>query len=163
MFLSHAKEASSQAITNLRSIVYGLRPPALDDLGLVGAVRVHVDRLVENSGLRIAVDGEDLPEMPAAVEVAAFRTVLEAVNNVVRHAHARECRVEIGVRDRSLVVTVTDDGTSRDDWAAGVGILAMRERAAELGGTLSAGSTPSGGRVGACFPLPPAPTPGVMP
>jgi two-component system NarL family sensor kinase len=152
-FLSHAKEASSQAIADLRSIVYGLRPPALDDLGLVGAVRVHVDRLVEGGALRIAVDGPPPPELPAAVEVAAFRTAVEAVNNVVRHADARRCSVELAVDDGSLVLEVTDDGSSRTDWTAGVGILAMRERASELGGTLTAGATPDGGRVRACFPL----------
>jgi len=162
-FLSHAKEASSQAITNLRSIVYGLRPPTLDDLGLVGAVEAHVHRLVEGSGLRVVVDGGALPELPAAIEVAAFRTAVEAVNNVVRHADARECRVEIAVSDGALLVAVIDDGASRADWTAGVGILAMRERAAELGGTLTTGTTPTGGRVAACFPLPTAPTTGRTP
>ena len=154
-FLSHAKEASSQAIADLRSIVYGLRPPALDDLGLVGAVRVHVDRLVEGSALRIAVNGTRLPELPAAVEVAAFRTAVEAVNNVVRHADAHRCSVELGVEDGSLVLEISDDGASRTDWVAGVGVLAMRERASELGGTLTAGATAQGGRVRATFPLPP--------
>jgi signal transduction histidine kinase len=153
VFLSQAKEASSQAITDLRNIVYGLRPPALDDLGLVGAVRVHVDRLVEGSALHIAVEAPPLPELPAAVEVAAFRTAIEAVNNVVRHAGARRCCVELSVDDGSLVLEVTDDGSSRTDWTAGVGMLGMRERAAELGGTLTAGTTDHGGSVRACFPL----------
>jgi len=154
-FLSHAKQASSQAIADLRNIVYGLRPPALDDLGLVGAVRVHVDRLAEGSAVRIAVNGAGLPELPAAVEVAAFRTAVEAVNNVVRHADAHRCTVELGVEDGCLVLEISDDGESRTDWTAGVGVLAMRERASELGGTLSAGATAQGGMVRATFPLSP--------
>jgi two-component system NarL family sensor kinase len=162
-FLSHAKEASSRAIGDLRSIVYGLRPPALDDLGLVGAVRVHVDRLVEGSPMRITVDAPGLPDLPAAVEVAAFRTAVEAVNNVVRHADARRCGLQFKVEDGSLVLEVADDGSSRLDWTAGVGLLAMRERAAELGGTLTAGATSDGGRVRARFPLGAATTTGSTP
>jgi two-component system NarL family sensor kinase len=154
-FLAHAKDASSQAIADLRSIVYGLRPPALDDLGVVGAVRVHVERLVEGSDMHVAVEAPPLPELPAAVEVAAFRTAVEAVNNVVRHADAQKCTVRLGVEDdRYLVLEVVDDGTQVAAWSAGVGLLAMRERAVELGGVLTAGPGPDGGRVRACFPLP---------
>lgn len=153
-FLTRAKDASSQAISDLRSIVYGLRPPALDDLGLIGAIRVHVERLVEGSTVYATVDGRDLPELPAAVEVAAFRTAVEAVNNVIRHAYAGKCTVRLDiVHDHDLILEVTDDGTNRAAWTAGVGLLAMRERATELGGELTAGPGSEGGRVRACFPL----------
>ncbi|MDX6277442.1 MAG: hypothetical protein QOJ72_1570 [Nocardioidaceae bacterium] len=162
-FMSHAKEASSQAIADLRSIVYGLRPPALDDLGLVGALELHINRLVESSPLQVSVEGAHLPELPAAVEVAAFRTAVEAVTNVVRHADARTCSVVLEVRDGSLVVEVADDGSSRGDWTAGVGVLGMRERAAELGGSLTAGPTADGGSVRARFPLGASPTTGLTP
>ncbi|MBL7487296.1 hypothetical protein I6A62_04215 [Frankia sp. AgW1.1] len=152
--LARAKDASSQAIADLRGIVYGLRPPALDDLGLAGAVRTHVDRLVETGGPQVAVDLDGLPELPAAIEVAAFRITVEAVTNVVRHAQARCCTARVHVDDQgALIVDVADDGTARTSWPAGVGLLAMHERAGEVGGTLTAGPTAAGGRVRASLPL----------
>jgi signal transduction histidine kinase len=162
-FLSRAKAASSQAIADLRTIVYGLRPAALDDLGLLGAVQVHVERLAEGSALRTTINGGPLPELPAAVEVAAFRTAVEAVNNVVRHADAGTCGITLEVERDVLVLEVTDDGCSRTPWKAGVGLQAMRERAAELGGTLVADATDHGGCVRACFPLAAQATAGTMP
>jgi signal transduction histidine kinase len=91
----------------------------------------------------------------AAIEVAAFRIAVEAVNNAVRHSGAQNCavRLEIEPPDQ-LLVEVRDDGRGTGPWQAGVGLLAMRERAAELGGILTAGPGPDGGRVRACFPVP---------
>jgi two-component system NarL family sensor kinase len=153
-YLARAKDASSQAISDLRGIVHGLRPPALDDLGLAGAIRLHVERLVEGSQVQVDIEAADLPELPAAVEVAAFRTVVEGVNNAIRHANARTCTVRLDVEDAAvLVIEVRDDGVQVGDWTAGVGLLAMRERASELGGELAAGPVSGGGRVCARLPL----------
>src|SRR6202012_5553633 len=138
--LGRAKDATSQAISDLRGIVYGLRPSSLDDLGLAGAVAAHIRRLGEGAGGRITLEADGLTELPAAVEVAAFRIAVEAVNNAVRHAGARTCRVRLAIdQPGQLLVEVCDDGTGAGPWQAGVGLLAMRERAAELGGTLTAG------------------------
>jgi signal transduction histidine kinase len=153
-FLARAKDASSQAISDLRSIVYGLRPPALDDLGLAGAVRLHLERLAEGSQVAVRVEVTDLPELPAAVEVAAFRTAVEGVNNAIRHANARRCTVRLEVVNATtLVVDVHDDGVQVSEWTAGVGLQAMRERADELGAELTVGPVADGGRVCARFPL----------
>ncbi|GAB3197812.1 hypothetical protein GCM10027062_10430 [Nocardioides hungaricus] len=151
-YLDHAKRASSQVITELRELVDGLRPPALDELGLAGAIKLHLEPLASDAG--IALDLR-VPEtvLPAAVEVAAFRTVVEAVTNAARHSGARRARVELDQDTRNLTVTVTDDGPSRTAWHAGLGLAGMRERAEELGGTLEAGPTPHGGRVRAAYPL----------
>jgi signal transduction histidine kinase len=132
-----------------------LRPPALDDLGLVGAVRAQAERLGAGADLRVELECDDLPILPAAVEVAAFRTAVEAVNNAVRHGHARNCAVRLRARPPTeLVVEVDDDGTASNGWRPGVGLTAMRERAEELGGTFTAGPVSGGGaRVVARFPL----------
>ena len=155
LLLSRAKDGTAQAIADLRGIVYGLRPSSLDDLGLAGAIAAHIRRLGEGTSVRITLDAGQLTDLPAAVEVAAFRIAVEAVNNAVRHSGAHNCqvRLEIGTPDR-LLVDVRDDGAGAGPWRAGVGLLAMRERAAELGGTLTAGPGPDGGTVRACFPLP---------
>jgi two-component system, NarL family, sensor kinase len=153
--LDQAKEATAQALADVRGIVYGLRPTSLDDLGLAGAISAHIRRLGEGGGLCITLDAGPLTELPAAVEVAAFRIATEAVNNVCRHSGARNCEVRLQVEaGRQLLVEVADDGAGGQPWPAGVGLLAMRERAAELGGTLTAGPGPHGGLVRACFPLP---------
>jgi signal transduction histidine kinase len=87
--------------------------------------------------------------------VATFRIAVEAISNVVRHSGARACRVRLDSGGGGqLVGEVCDDGACAGPWAAGVGMLAMRERAAEVGATLTAGPTADGGTVRACFPLP---------
>ena len=155
VLLDQAKEATAQALADVRGIVYGLRPTALDDLGLAGAISAHIRRVGEGGGLRITLDAGPLTELPAAVEVASFRIATEAVNNVCRHSGARTCQVRLRIEaGRQLLVEVADDGAGGPPWPPGVGLLAMRERAAELGGSLTAGPGPHGGLVRACFPLP---------
>jgi two-component system NarL family sensor kinase len=152
--LARAKEVSSQAIADLRGIVHGLRPAALDDLGLIGAVRANAAKLTEGTDITVTVEPEDVGELPAALEVAAFRIAVEAVSNVVRHSAARTCSVRFTVTlGRGMAVDVTDDSPDASPWTPGVGMLGMRERVAELGGDLDAGPTPAGGRVHARLPL----------
>jgi signal transduction histidine kinase len=141
-------------VVDVRRVVEGLRPPALDELGLDGACRQAVDRLTRASGVTPAlrVTG-DLSRLPAAVEVAAFRIVLEAVTNVVRHADARNCCVTLAVLDSVLEIGVEDDGRGLlDGPGAGNGMATMRERAEELGGSLSVRATARGVRVDASLP-----------
>ncbi|GHO49957.1 GAF domain-containing sensor histidine kinase [Ktedonospora formicarum] len=124
-------------IADIRRLVYNLRPPALDELGLSGAVREYAARLGgEGQALKVTVEMPPaLPHLPAAVEVAAYRIVQEAVTNVLRHAHAHTCRVRL-LADVSLQIEIEDDGVGLDAaHATGVGLISMRERAEELGGS----------------------------
>jgi signal transduction histidine kinase len=156
-YVAEAKEATVQALADLRRLVHDLRPSALD-LGLAAALRSQVDRLGAGSETEITVHAADLPELPAAVEVAAFRIAVEAVTNAVRHSGARHCRVRLTSTVGELVLRVEDDGGSPAPWTAGVGLTAMRERADELGGTLHAGPGEAGGAsVTATFPIPQEP------
>src|SRR5438105_8062177 len=159
-------------LADVRRLVYELRPPALDQLGLVHAIHEQVERCraVE---LRVHLETpERLPALPAAVEVAAFRITQEAVTNVVRHAEATTCSVQLAVEEAEpphgtavdntwssdhLRIEICDDGRGLPvDGRHGVGLVSMRERAEELGGTLWLGSGPAGGtRVVARLPLPP--------
>jgi signal transduction histidine kinase len=143
------------ALSDVRRLVYDLRPPALDELGLVGAVREAAAQYGEN-GLSISIRApERLPFLPAAVEVAAYRIVQEALTNVVRHARAGSCLVRLSPGD-VLELEITDDGVGLPaDRRAGVGLSSMRERAAELGGKCVIEPAPSrGARVLARLPLP---------
>jgi two-component system, NarL family, sensor kinase len=142
---------AQSAVDEIRKLVYELRPPALDELGLVGAIRRQADALAP---LRVSVEANGVDGLPAAVEVAAFRIVAEAVNNVARHSGARNCTVRIALNG-GLELDVADDGRGiRADAHANVGLGSMRERAAELGGTLTISRRPGGGtRVHATIPV----------
>lgn len=140
-----------QAIADVRRLVYGLRPPALDELGLVAALRRQQGQLGD---LALTVDAPDvLPELPAAVEVAAYRVATEALTNVVRHAGAQKAVLSLHTDGTQLQVSVTDDGGSAGSWTPGVGLQSIRERVAEVGGHCEAGPTGHGGRVLAVLPL----------
>ena len=150
------------AIADIRRLVYGLRPPALDELGLVAAIRQRAARCAleesteETRTLRVEVDApERLPPLPAAVEVAAYRIAEEALTNVVRHGRAGTCLVRLAVEESALRLEIVDDGVGlRAEHTAGVGLLSMRERAAELGGACAVEPIPAGGtRVLARLPL----------
>ena len=153
MTLADVTAKAQAALQDIRRLVYDLRPPALDELGLVGALRQTAASTPD--GLHIAVDAPDsLPPLSAAVEAAAYRIVQEALNNVAHHAHARNCTVRLLAQDE-LRLEICDDGTGLPPGArAGVGLISMQERAAELGGRCVVESQPGGGtRVRAWLPL----------
>ncbi|MBK9121704.1 MAG: hypothetical protein IPM16_01095 [Chloroflexi bacterium] len=161
----HAQQIADQlkaqvqnSLADIRRIAYNLRPPALDELGLLGALRQHIDRMRQGEGPAFALSfPESLPALSAAAEVAAYRIAVEALTNVQRHAQARTCTVmlELDTAGRTLHVQIGDDGRGINaEAAAGVGIAGMRERAAELGGSISVTSPVSGGtRVDAWLPV----------
>ncbi|WP_232425326.1 sensor histidine kinase [Pseudofrankia inefficax] len=147
--LDHVRQDLSAALTDLRRLVYALRPPVLDELGLLGALREHL----RHAPLPVTLSAsEPFPALPAAVEIAAYRIVTEAVTNVTRHAQASACQVTITFVDH-LTIEIADDGASARTWAPGVGLASMRERATALGGTWAAGPSPGGGRVRVELPL----------
>lgn len=144
------------SLADVRRLVEDLRPPALDQLGLIGAVRQQARMLTERDpGLEVAVEASTVGELPAAVEVAAYRITTEALTNVSRHASARHCRVCISLNgDSVLRLEIEDDGIGLTERRRhGVGLTAMLERAAELGGSCETGPGALGGtRVSALLP-----------
>lgn len=153
--LAELENSIKAALVDIRRLVYDLRPPALDEFGLVTAIRETAAqysalREAANSGdarrLSICVDApEQLPPLPAAVEVAAYRIVQEALTNVVRHSQARTCLVRLKLEDR-LIIEISDDGRGLPAAPhGGVGLTSMRERAAELGGTCEIEARRTGG------------------
>jgi len=128
-------------VEEIRRIARNLRPPSLDELGLLGVLRMRVAAFDEgppDSGMEVSLDAPDeLPPLPAAVEVAGLRIVLEALTNAARHSGASHARVSVSMDGDALVVAVTDDGTGVPaDVAPGVGLTSMHERADELGGSM---------------------------
>ena len=117
--LEKLRADTSAAIAEVRRLVEGLRPPALDELGLLGAVRQHAATLHADGGapLQVTISAPDpLPELSAAAEVTAYRIVVEALTNVARHADATTAAVEIGVAGDDLRLSVQDDGRGARSW-----------------------------------------------
>ena len=140
-----------ETLHQIRELVYNLRPPALDQLGLAGAIQDYAEQInqgngSEPGGLIISVTTpERLPSLPAAVEVAAYRIFQEGLANVARHARARRCQVELACED-VLRLSIRDDGVGLpEDYRTGVGLASMQERAAELGGRFQVKALPGGG------------------
>jgi signal transduction histidine kinase len=148
--LDRIRQEAETAINEIRELAYGLRPPALDELGLLGAIKVKTGAF---QGLPIAVEADDLPPLPAAVEVAAFRIVMEALTNVARHSGATRAQVSLRLSDDCLAIGIADNGIPGGKWVPGIGLTSMRERASELGGTVAFGETPAGSTVTAELPL----------
>jgi signal transduction histidine kinase len=149
------------AVDDVRRIVYDLRPPALDDLGLEQALRQraaefgHGDPARDRPALAVRFEVEgDLKKLPAALEVATYRIVSEAMLNTWRHTVARHCTVTLHLDD-GLRVEVSDDGGGLPlTVRPGVGMISMMERARELGGRCSIGGGPEGGtRISAAIPV----------
>lgn len=152
--LAQSRQEITDALADVRRLVHGLRPPALDDLGLLAALRQQAERL-SSTELGATVDAEDLPPLPAAVEVAAYRIASEALTNTARHADAGCAVVRLAAVPGALLVEVTDDGVGiAPEVTAGVGLRSIRERADELGGRTEIICPPGGGtRVRAWLPL----------
>jgi signal transduction histidine kinase len=139
--LDRLQEAARQALDTVRRLSHGLRPPALDELGLVGALR----QLGDSLGLRTRFSDPDPPRLPAAVEVAAFLIAAEALHNVSRHAGTTDVVLSLCTEEDDVVLRVRDAGNGLRGGEPGVGLLAMRERADELGGSVAVGTRPEGG------------------
>ncbi|HUH06216.1 MAG TPA: histidine kinase [Egibacteraceae bacterium] len=131
---------------DIRQLVYDLRPPALDDLGMVDALRSFLAR-AGSGGLELNLHLPDrMPPLSAAADVAIYRIVQEAVANVLRHAGATSCDVTFSAEGGAVVVDVVDDGVGiAGGVAEGVGLRSMRERAAELGGSCAVTGEPGAG------------------
>jgi two-component system, NarL family, sensor kinase len=148
--IAETREEVKEAITEVRRLVDDLRPPAIDEVGLLDAIRQRASAL--SGVVTFDVTGSDglagrRAPLPAAVEVAAFRIASEAMTNVVRHSGATRCLVTVELNG-SFQLTVSDNGHGTDRTTSnGVGWTSMRERAAELGGSCTITSQPNGGLI----------------
>jgi len=141
------------ATAEIRRLVYDLRPPMLDEFGLVGALRNL--QLTDTHLVRMMEAPEPLPPLPAAVEVAIYRIAAEALHNIVGHAGADRCAIQLDVAENAISLSVSDNGCGLPPtYLAGIGHRSMQERAAELGGSVNVLPVPGGGAcVRATFPI----------
>jgi signal transduction histidine kinase len=153
--LVNLKKQTQTSLADIRRLVYALRPPTLDELGLIQALREQAEQY-HIDGLHMTIEApEPLPPLPAAVEVAAYRIVQEAMTNVARHAQAHTCTIRFAL-DHGLDLEICDDGRGiLAGQRAGVGLTSIRERAAELAGRCEIEAISAGGtRLHIRLPLP---------
>lgn len=140
-------DETEASLEEVRRIVYDLRPPTLDQLGLRGAVLAHAERCCGAPGgpeLRAHID--ELPALPASVELAVYRIAVEAITNTLRHADAHVLTLRLSAEGESVIVEVEDDGRGLpSDVIPGVGVTSMRERAEGVGGHLELSAGSAGG------------------
>ena len=143
--LVSATQQVQTMITDVRQLIYGLRPPTLDQLGLAASLRglATQESTLETS---VTVDAPNsIPSLPAAVEVAAYWIAQEALTNVKRHAHARTCNLRVAVEPTTLRLEIADNGAGLSIGSTGIGLHTMKERAAEVGGTCEISDRTGGG------------------
>ncbi|MBU2662628.1 sensor histidine kinase [Actinoplanes bogorensis] len=152
--IAGVRTEAGEAIVEIRRLVEGLRPPSLDQMGLERTIRQHARHLLRPDGRPVTVDVRvpgPLPGLGAAVEVTAYRIVVEALTNAARHSGGDSATVTLRLDDSDLAVEVSDDGPSREPWVPGCGLTSMRERVEMLGGSLTAGAA----TISVRLPLPP--------
>lgn len=148
--IQRIQELSQAAVSELRSLIFELRPPALEDEGLVPTLAKRLDVLGRTHGIKVALVAPLSERLEPGVETGLFRIVQEALANVARHADAGRVEVALEMVDMSVRVTVSDDGVGFDPEARAIlsrrlGLTSMRERAQALGGDLVIDSTPGRG------------------
>jgi signal transduction histidine kinase len=162
--LDRSNRQVERIIVGLQALIAELRPATLDELGIAAAVDALVERLRTRSGLAVELDidlaqvaGERPTRYSPELEATIYRTVQEALNNVVKHAGASRVRILIEERNSEVAITVEDDGTGIGrafDRSGGFGLVGMRERIELAGGKLAISDRESGGtRISAALPI----------
>jgi len=148
-YLTRIGEVTQQALKEMRLLIHELRPPALEQEGLVGALHQRLDAVEKRAGVEARLLMNDLIELPAHVEEELYRIAQEALNNALKHAGATTVTVHIRAEDHQAVLEVSDNGRGFNPAAVsncgGMGLVSMDERARRLGGTLSVSSAPGQG------------------
>ena len=152
--LVNLRDGIQDVIVDVRRVIEGLRPPALDEVGVAMALEQLAASFESADGLEVEVEVVTLPSLPAAVESALYRVAQEALTNVARHARASRARLTVTVRREQVCLEVVDDGTGRVAHTSGVGLTSMRERVEEISGSFRVAGRPGlGTTVLALFPL----------
>jgi signal transduction histidine kinase len=154
--LSDSLKLASQVSDELRNISYVLHPPALDEMGLEGAIRWYVDSFVKRTGLQVdLVLPGSMPKLSEPARLTAFRLVHEALTNTHRHSGSKTAKVVVSQDDSAIRFEVSDEGSGiTPDHKLGLGLLGMRERVTQLGGRLEIESDNGGTTVKAVLPVP---------
>ncbi|MDP2728769.1 MAG: GAF domain-containing protein, partial [Dehalococcoidia bacterium] len=161
--LARTKAQAIHALVEMRQMILDLRPTALDDLGLVPAIRWYTEAHLQPLGIRSAVEAVGIKRrLPPEIETSLFRISQEAINNVAKHSKAKEASIRLEIGEEEVRCKVEDDGVGFDVGTylshkgtdQGLGLLGVRERVSLLGGSLAIESSPGKGTcVGVIIPI----------
>lgn len=149
-----SQELALNTLKELRHIIYGLRPSMLDDLGLIPAIRWYARNCLEEEGIVVEVEAQEMSNaIPDNTKTALYRIVQEAINNIVRHAEANRVIIELLTENQSICLNIHDDGhgfnpqrtSERAVQEEKLGLLGIQERVDQLGGTVEISSSPDSG------------------
>ena len=148
-YLARISEINQQGLKEMRLLIHELRPPVLEEDGLLGALHQRLDAVERRAGISARLLADEIVELPHSVEEGLYRIAQEALNNALKHADAAGVVVRIGTRNGKVVLEVEDDGRGFDlsavEFDRGMGLANMRERVAELGGSIDIRSVPGRG------------------
>ncbi|MDX1689098.1 MAG: sensor histidine kinase, partial [Candidatus Promineifilaceae bacterium] len=140
--------SAQQTLQETRLLIFELRPPILDEVGLAAALRARVEAVERRSGVAVRLDLDEITDLPSAVENALYRIAQEALNNVLKHAAAERVNLSLSCSQKTVCLTMVDDGRGFDPETVGqrgYGLGTMRERAEQVGGILMLSSVPGEG------------------
>jgi signal transduction histidine kinase len=148
--LAELRELGKDALTEMRSLIFELRPGSLEQDGLAVALRKHAAAVQGRTGLPVVVDVEDAPRLPLDLEEALYRIAQEALHNVVKHARASHVRIEVAQAGSGVRLAVEDDGrgfeaSTRNPTVGHLGLAGMLARAERVGATFGVRSAPGEG------------------
>lgn len=146
--LKDAADLTDQTLNRIRTISYDLRPPELDTLGLDAALEEFCEDFAQRTRLKIRYSGQELPELADAIRISFYRFLQEALTNVVKHAQASEVNVKLTHSDHQVCLSIADNGrgflvilpAQAHSGPQGLGLLGMKERFEQLGGSITIAS-----------------------
>src|SRR5262249_23108554 len=140
------KKLVEDSIVVVRNMALLLRPPMLDDLGLVPALQWQAREIGRRSGIHVKIAADGIPgTLPENLKTCIYRIVQEALHNVLQHAEAQMARVSIHLEERRIFLSIQDDGKGFSQGERGMGLLGMQERVSHLGGSFAVESEPGAG------------------
>jgi signal transduction histidine kinase len=144
--LREIRDSAQQSLQETRLLIFELRPPILEQEGLVSAIRARLESVESRSGLKALIQLQEVGQLPAKVEAGLYGVSNEALNNVLKHARATEVKVSLKKESGKVILEIQDNGVGFDINAAagGMGLSGMKERAEQFGGEMQIKSGPSG-------------------
>jgi signal transduction histidine kinase len=147
--LAEIEEVAQQALKEMRLLIYELRPPALDSEGFLGALHQRLNAVEKRAGIEARLIADDVVNLPPEIEEALYAITIEALNNALKHAAATSITVQLNANENLTVLEVVDDGKGFDPKAKeqhwGMGLENIRQRAAQIGGSLEIVASPGEG------------------
>jgi len=144
--LREIRDSAQQSLQETRLLIFELRPPILEQEGLVAALRARLESVESRSGLKAHIQLQEVNQLPAKVEAGLYGVSNEALNNVLKHAHATVVKIALRKESNKIILEIQDNGVGFDVHAtqSGMGLSGMKERAEQFGGMLQIQSGANG-------------------